>query len=97
MYLVRHGETEWSVSGRHTGRTDIALTVRGEEAAQKLAARLAGISFVKVWTSPATRAKRTADLAGFGNAAQPDADLWEWDYGEYEGLRSADIRSRRPN
>lgn len=97
VYLVRHGETEWAAAGRHTGRTDVALTARGEEAARKLAARLAGIPFARVWTSPATRAKRTAELAGFGNAAQSDADLWEWNYGEYEGLRSADIRGRRPN
>lgn len=97
LYLVRHGETEWAAAGRHTGRTDIPLTSRGEDAARKLAARLAGITFGRVWTSPATRARRTCELAGFGPAAQVDADLWEWDYGEYEGLRSADIRSRRPN
>ena len=96
VYLVRHGETEWSMSGRHTGRTDIALTPRGEEAAQKLAARLAGVSFARVWTSPAIRARRTAELAGFGSTAEPDADLWEWHYGEYEGLRSAEIRAGRP-
>jgi probable phosphoglycerate mutase len=97
LYLVRHGETEWSAAGRHTGRTDVPLTMKGEEGARKLAARLAGIPFARVWTSPATRARRTCELAGFGNAAQPDADLWEWNYGEYEGLRAADIRSRRPN
>jgi broad specificity phosphatase PhoE len=97
VYLVRHGETEWAVAGRHTGRTDVPLTGRGEDAARRLAARLAGIPFARVWTSPATRARRTAELAGFGSAAQADPDLWEWNYGEYEGLRAADIRSRRPN
>jgi probable phosphoglycerate mutase len=97
LYLVRHGETEWSAAGRHTGRTDIPLTPRGEDAARKLAARLAGIPFARVWTSPAIRARRTGELAGFGSAAQIDPALWEWDYGEYEGLRAADIRSRRPN
>ena len=97
VYLVRHGETEWSVSGQHTGRTDIALTARGEDAARKLAARLSGIQFARVWTSPAVRARRTAELAGFGNVVESDTDLWEWDYGEYEGLRSAEIRAGRPN
>ena len=95
VYLVRHGETEWSALGRHTGRTDIALTTRGEEAARQLARRLAGIPFARVWTSPAVRAHRTAELAGF-MAAETDPDLWEWDYGEYEGLRSAEIRAGRP-
>ena len=97
VYLVRHGETEWAASGRHTGRTDIALTARGEEAARKLAARLAGLPFARVWTSPAIRARRTAELAGFGSMAESDADLWEWHYGEYEGLRSAEIRAGRPD
>jgi probable phosphoglycerate mutase len=97
LFLVRHGETDWSATGRHTGRTDLPLNAKGEEAARKLAARLAGIHFARVWTSPAIRARRTCELAGFGPAAQVDADLWEWDYGEYEGLRSTDIRSRRPN
>jgi broad specificity phosphatase PhoE len=94
VYLVRHGETEWSAAGRHTGRTDIPLTTRGEEAARKLGARLSGKSFARVWTSPAIRARRTAELAG--KQAEPDPDLWEWDYGDYEGLRAADIRARRP-
>jgi probable phosphoglycerate mutase len=97
MYLVRHGATEWSASGQHTGRTDIPLTPPGEDAARRLATRLAGSTFARVWTSPAVRARRTCELAGFGSVAQPDADLWEWNYGEYEGLRSAEIRSRRPD
>ena len=96
LYLVRHGETEWSAAGRHTGRTDIPLTPWGEDTARQLAARLAGIPFARVWTSPAVRARRTCELAGFGTAAQTDADLWEWDYGEYEGLRAAEIRAHRP-
>jgi broad specificity phosphatase PhoE len=96
LYLVRHGETEWAAAGRHTGRTDIPLTARGEDAARKLAARLNGLSFARVWTSPAARARRTCDLAGFGATAESDPDLWEWNYGEYEGLRSGEIRARRP-
>jgi probable phosphoglycerate mutase len=96
VYLVRHGETEWAAAGRHTGRTDIPLTPRGEDAARRLGARLAGQTFVRVWTSPAVRARRTAELAGFGGRAELDPDLWEWNYGEYEGLRNADIRARRP-
>ena len=96
IYLIRHGETEWSRDHRHTGRTDLPLNAKGEEAARNLAARLAGIPFARVWTSPAIRARRTCELAGFGPAAQVDNDLWEWDYGEYEGFRQADIRARRP-
>jgi broad specificity phosphatase PhoE len=97
VYLARHGETEWTVAGRHTGRTDIPLTPRGEEDGRKLGARLTGFSFVRVWTSPAIRARRTCELAGYGPVAQPDPDLWEWDYGEYEGLTSVAIRSARPD
>jgi probable phosphoglycerate mutase len=96
VYLVRHGETVWAAAGRHTGRTDIPLTDRGEADARRLGARLAGRSFVRVWTSPAQRARRTCELSGFGTVAESDPDLWEWDYGEYEGLRSADIRAGRP-
>ena len=96
VYLARHGETEWTVAGKHTGRTDIPLTARGEEDGRKLGARLAGFSFARVWTSPAVRARRTCELAGYGAVAQPEPDLWEWDYGEYEGLTSAAIRSARP-
>jgi broad specificity phosphatase PhoE len=94
-YLTRHGETTWAAAGRHTGRTDIPLTDRGEEDARRLGARLAGLTFVRVWTSPAVRARRTGELAGYGSA-EPDPDLWEWDYGAYEGLQSAEIRARAP-
>src|SRR4051794_39267027 len=96
LYLVRHGETEWAVQGRHTGRTDVPLTPRGEDAARRLGARLAGVSFQRVWTSPAIRARRTCELAGFGDVAEPDPDLWEWDYGQFEGLKSAAIRAQQP-
>jgi probable phosphoglycerate mutase len=93
IYLVRHGETEWSKSGRHTGRTDLALTPEGEEEARALRSRLpAGLD--QVLTSPLQRAARTAELAGF--AATPDPDLMEWDYGDFEGLTSAAIRARQP-
>jgi len=96
IYLVRHGETAWSIAGQHTGRTDIALTERGEHAAQELNARLKGLSFAKIFTSPLQRAWRTAELAGFGESAQADPDLMEWDYGDYEGRRTVDIRAERP-
>lgn len=96
VYLVRHGETAWSISGQHTGRTDIALTEQGEHAAQELRARLKGLSFAKVFTSPLQRARQTSDLAGFGASAEADPDLMEWDYGDYEGRRTVDIRSERP-
>ena len=96
VYLVRHGETAWSISGQHTGRTDIALTARGEHAAQELSARLKGLSFAQVFTSPLQRARQTAELAGFGASAEADPDLMEWDYGDYEGRRTVDIRSERP-
>ena len=96
IYLVRHGETAWTISGQHTGRTDIALTERGERNAQELSARLRGMTFASVLTSPLQRARRTCDLAGFGAHAEADADLLEWDYGAYEGRRSADIRAERP-
>lgn len=96
LYLVRHGETTWSISGQHTGRTDIALTEHGEQAAQTLRARLQDLRFGKVFTSPLQRARQTADLAGFGAPAEPDPDLMEWDYGDYEGRRTVDIRSERP-
>jgi probable phosphoglycerate mutase len=97
IYLARHGETEWSLSGQHTGRTDIPLTERGERNARSLGERLKGTHFAKVLTSPLQRAKRTCELAGFGAQAENDADLVEWDYGEYEGRRTADIRKERPN
>jgi broad specificity phosphatase PhoE len=97
VYLARHGETEWSVSGQHTGHTDIPLTARGEQDAQRLARRLAGVTFAKIFTSPLARARRTCELAGFGDAAEVDADLQEWDYGAYEGRRTVDIRQERPD
>ena len=96
IYLVRHGETAWSLSGQHTGHTDLALTKAGEQAAQELSTRLHGLRFVKVFTSPLQRARRTAELAGFGEVAEADPDLMEWDYGSYEGRRTLDIRAERP-
>ncbi len=95
-YLARHGETEWSLSGQHTGRTDLPLTEEGERQARGLAPRLAGLSFAKVFTSPLRRAARTCELAGFGAVAQSDSDLLEWDYGDYEGRRTSDIHKERP-
>jgi broad specificity phosphatase PhoE len=95
VYLARHGETEWSISGQHTGRTDIPLTTRGERHALSLGGRLQGITFVKVLTSPLVRASRTCTLAGFGDLAEADPDLQEWDYGHYEGLRTVDIRQEQ--
>jgi broad specificity phosphatase PhoE len=96
VYLVRHGETAWTISGQHTGRTDISLTREGERDAQALSARLKGMSFARVLTSPLQRARRTGERAGFGECAQPDPDLTEWDYGAYEGRRTIDIRAERP-
>jgi broad specificity phosphatase PhoE len=96
IYLVRHGETEWSRSGQHTGRTDLPLTARGEEDARRLGRRLHGLHFALVLTSPLQRARRTCELAGFGEQAVADPDLREWDYGLYEGRRSADILRERP-
>ena len=96
VYLARHGETAWSLSGQATGRTDIPLTDKGERDAQAMGARLKGLSFAHVFTSPLQRARRTAQLAGFGEIMRVDADLTEWDYGAYEGRRSADIRAERP-
>ena len=94
--LVRHGETAWTISGQHTGRTDIPLTDRGERDAQELSVRLRGMTFANVLTSPLQRARRTGELAGFGAHAEADADLLEWDYGAYEGRRTLDIRAERP-
>jgi broad specificity phosphatase PhoE len=96
VYLARHGETAWSLSGQHTGRTDLPLTERGEQQARALGPRLRGASPVEVLTSPSQRARRTADLAGFGGLAKIDPDLAEWDYGQYEGRRTADILAERP-
>ncbi|MEO8338106.1 MAG: histidine phosphatase family protein [Nitrospirota bacterium] len=97
VYLVRHGETAWTISGQHTGHTDIPLTERGERDAQELSARLRGLTFAKVLTSPLQRARRTGELAGFGERAEPHSDLMEWDYGTYEGRRTSDIRVERPD
>ena len=96
IYLVRHGETEWSASGKHTGRTDIPLTAAGEEAARQLAGRLQGLSFSAVWSSPSQRAFNTSVLAGFGSACLKKAELAEWDYGAYEGLTTKRILAQRP-
>lgn len=96
VYLVRHGETEWSASGRHTGRTDIPLTAAGEEAARKLAGRLDGVACSAVWTSPSQRAANTAVLAGFGPVSVKMAELAEWDYGAYEGITTKQILAERP-
>lgn len=96
VYLARHGETAWTVTGQHTGRTDLPLTPNGERNARRLGLRLQGMSFVKVFTSPLQRAIRTCELAGFGAVAEVDEDLVEWDYGRYEGMRSAEILADRP-
>ena len=95
LILVRHGETEWSRAGKHTGRTDIPLIPSGEAAAKALAPLLSRRDIVAVFTSPARRAVTTAALAGLSNA-QPQPDLWEWDYGGYEGLTTAQIQETRP-
>jgi probable phosphoglycerate mutase len=97
IYLARHGETEWSLSGQHTGLSDIPLTARGERNARQLGGRLAGLTFAHVFTSPLKRARRTCELAGFGAYAVVDPDLVEWDYGDYEGKKTADIRRERPD
>src|SRR5467141_2525871 len=91
IYLARHGETAWTVSGQHTGLTDMPLTERGERNARRLGERLRGLTFTKVLTSPLQRAARTCELAGFGKVAQVEPDLVEWNYGDYEGHRSAEI------
>ncbi len=94
--LVRHGETEWTLSRRHTGLTDIPLTERGERDATRLGEYLRGKTFTRVFTSPLQRAKRTCELAGFGAVAVVDPDLMEWNYGEYDGLTTAEILKLRP-
>jgi probable phosphoglycerate mutase len=96
VVLVRHGDTEWSSSGRHTSYTDVPLTERGREQARSLATRLAGIECTLVLSSPRRRARETAELAGLGHRVDVTDDLAEWDYGEYEGLTTAQIHARRP-
>ena len=96
VYLARHGETAWSLSGQHTGLTDLPLTEHGQRTARKLGERLKELTFRKVFTSPLQRARRTCELAGFGAHAEIDPDLVEWDYGEYEGRRGPEIRAERP-
>lgn len=97
IYLVRHGETAWSLSGQHTGRTDIPLTEQGEKDARKLAERLRAVRFSRVFTSPLQRARQTYELAGLKEIAKIEPDLTEWDYGDYEGLRPSEIRKAQPD
>jgi probable phosphoglycerate mutase len=97
VYLARHGETAWTVSGQHTGLTDIPLTERGERNARRLGERLKGLTLAKVLTSPLQRARRTCELAGFGPVAQVDSELVEWNYGAYEGRKTVDILKERPS
>lgn len=97
VYLARHGETAWTISGQHTGLTDLPLTERGERTARRLGERLKGLRFAAVLTSPLQRAARTCELAGFKSVAEVDKDLVEWDYGEYEGRRTVEIRAERPD
>ncbi|WP_243056947.1 histidine phosphatase family protein [Nocardioides sp. SR21] len=95
LWLVRHGRTEWSAAGKHTSRTDVPLLPEGEDVARSLGPRLADVGFVQVLTSPRARARRTAELAGFADATV-DGDLVEWDYGEYEGITTPEIRETVP-
>jgi len=97
VYVVRHGQTAWSLSGQHTGRTDIPLTANGEDEARGLLPWLGRVQFSRVLTSPRQRAKRTCELAGLGQQAEIEPNLAEWDYGDYEGKLSADIRMGRPD
>jgi broad specificity phosphatase PhoE len=96
LWLIRHGETEWSRSGAHTSRTDIPLTDTGRARAAEIGRYLAGHRFALVLTSPMARARETCRLAGFGDAAQTDPNLREWDYGDYEGLTTTEIQKDRP-
>ena len=97
IYLARHGETAWSLTGQHTGLSDLPLTERGEQNARALGERLVGLNFGKVFTSPLQRAARTCELAGFGALAEDDRDLLEWNYGQYEGRSTAEIHAERPD
>jgi broad specificity phosphatase PhoE len=96
IYFIRHGETEWSLSGQHTGRTDLSLTPNGELMARHLAPVLADLAFTRVFTSPRIRAQGTCELAGLGPKAQIEPQLAEWNYGDYEGLRTTEIHARHP-
>src|SRR5271165_3702905 len=96
LYLARHGDTAWTDSHQHTGRTDLALNERGEEVARQLRRILSPIPFVRVFTSPLRRVARTCALAGFGEVAEIDRDLLEWDYGPYEGKTTSEIVQERP-
>lgn len=96
FYLARHGETTWTISRQHTGRSDIPLTQRGEQNARALGDRLNGMVFARVFTSTLERAQQTAELAGFGGIAEADPELMEWDYGEYDGKTTAEIRRENP-
>ena len=97
VWLVRHAETEWSRSGKHTGRTDVPLTDAGRDRATEMRARLSGQDFALVLVSPLERARETARLAGLGDSCEVREDLLEWDYGDYEGITTADIREERPD
>ncbi len=97
IYLIRHGETAWSLSGQHTGKTEIELTERGQEQALALSERLEKVEFSHVLVSPRKRAQQTCELAGLSSVSEIEPKLAEWDYGSFEGLRSTEIRKERPN
>src|SRR6516164_6409078 len=97
VFLIRHGETEWSVSGRHTGTTDIPLTAHGRALSKQLVPILARAAFARIYTSPLDRARKTCELAGLGERAEIDGDLMEWNYGKYEGLTPKEIHAQAPD
>src|SRR3954464_2010598 len=97
IYLARHGQTTWSLTGQHTGLMDLPLTERGEQEARDLGKRLSGRAFAKVFTSPLQRAAHTCEIAGFGAVTEKNADLVEWNYGKYEGRRTAEIHAEAPD